>query len=72
MLLCWLGIAYSSGGTVARYWLPQLPAMIPLGLQAVACVRRGQITTRVATVYSITYFLLLVAALISAYRFLHS
>ena len=72
VLLCWLGIAYSSGGTVARYWLPLLPAMIPLGLQAVACVCRGQITTRVATVYSITYFLLLVAALISAYRFLHS
>lgn len=64
--LCWLGIAYVSAGSVPRYWLPLVPAMIPMGLQVAACVRSGAISRKAISIYSITYLVLLAAALTAA------
>lgn len=71
VIVCWCAIALASAGSVARYWLPLVPAMIPLGLQALVCMKRGVITRRITSFYWGTYALLLVTALFLSYHFLH-
>lgn len=64
---CWCGVAIVAAGSVARYWLPILPAMIPMAVQFLACARRGTISRRTLAVYSFSYLLLLIAGLMAAY-----
>lgn len=69
-IVCYLGVAYFSGGTVARYYLPFVPCLVPVSLRFVQCVRAGLISAKSVKIYSAVYLVLLVGALISAYLFL--
>ncbi|MBD5230596.1 MAG: hypothetical protein HDS66_00285 [Bacteroidales bacterium] len=71
VLICWCGIALASAGSVARYWLPIVPAMIPLAVQALVCMRSGTVSRRVIISYCSAYAVLLVVALILAYHLLY-
>lgn len=70
--VCWCGTAYASAGSVARYWLPLLPALIPCAVMFLACARRRLISARDLKIYSSSYVVLLAAGLTAAYIFLHS
>lgn len=67
--VCYLGIAYMSGGTVARYWLPFAGAAIPLAISLVSAFRSGAVSKRSLTVCGGVYLLLLLGALTSAFIF---
>lgn len=69
-IVCYLGIAYYSGGTVARYYLPFVPCMIPMSLRFVQCARQRLISVKSVKIYSAVYVVALCLALIAAYRFL--
>ncbi len=64
---CWCGVALVAAGSVARYWLPLLPAMIPMAVQFLACAHSGTISRRSFAIYSFSYLLLLIIALLAAY-----
>lgn len=68
--VCYLGVAYFSGGTVARYYLPMIPCLTPLALQFARCVRSGSVARRSAVIYSCVYIVLMAAGLTAAYIFL--
>lgn len=70
VLLVWCGIAIASAGSVARYWLPLLPAMLPLGVQAAYCVRRKIVPVRVSVCYGVAYAALVITGLIVSYFYL--
>jgi len=64
--VCWCVIAFCSAGSVGRYWLPLLPAIIPLALQFAACVRRRNPGIRPTVIYTSSYILLLAIGLTAA------
>lgn len=70
LIACWLGIALYSGGTVARYYLPLIPAIVPPALQFINCARTRLIAPRSALIYTAAYTVCLLAALTAAYIFL--
>lgn len=70
-LICWLGVAYASGGTVARYTLFMLPLGIPLAVHTLYAVYTKIISRRQAVIYSLSYVTIMTAALCTAYFFLH-
>lgn len=69
-MICYLGVAYYSGGTVARYYLPFIPALIPLSLQFVMAARRHLVPKREVAIYCTVYAVALAGALAAAYIFL--
>lgn len=69
-VICYVAVAYASAGSVARYILPFIPLLIPLGLQTAATVRHGLINRRAARVYGGCYTVAICVALILAYNFL--
>lgn len=68
--VCYLGMAYYSGGTVARYLLPLVPLAVPMAMQFSRCVRERLLSRRKALVYCVTYCVMLAAGLVSAYVYL--
>lgn len=69
-IVCYVGLAYVSGGTVARYYLPLIPCLIPLSLRFVQSVRNGWVTVKATKIYCITYAVLLCTGLAAAYLYL--
>lgn len=69
-VICYLGIAYYSGGTVARYYLPFIPSLVPLSLQLVQSVRRRTVPLRQVKIYAVVYAVMLAGALTASYIFL--
>lgn len=69
-IACYLGVAYFSGGTVARYYLPFIPCLIPLSLRFAGCVRHGLVSRRSAVIYASIYATALAVGLTAAYIFL--
>lgn len=68
--LCWLGVAFASGGSVARYWLPFIPLGIPLALQCVVATRHGALQIAALRKWGVIYIILLLSGLTSAYLYL--
>lgn len=69
-LVCWLGVAFASGGSVARYCLPFIPIGIPLALQCVVSAKSGLLPIRLLRNWGIIYIVLLFIGLTSAYLYL--
>ena len=65
---CYLGVAYMSAGTVARYALPFLPLAIPLALQTIISVRHGAVSIKNVKIYVVAYAIAVAAVLIFAYN----
>lgn len=70
-LVCYLGIAYMSAGTVARYYIPLTAACVPLAVQVLACVRSGLLHKKTFAIYSAVYSMLVIIALIVTYNFIN-
>lgn len=68
--VCYLGIAWFSGGTVARYYLPFIPCLAPLALQFIESIRSRALSRRAVKIYTASYCTLLAASLTAAYIFL--
>jgi len=69
-LLCYLGIALASGGSVARYYLCFMPVCVPLALRLLLCLRDGTVSRRAFYIYVSVYSLMLACGLAMAYQYL--
>ncbi len=69
-ILCYMGVAYYSAGTVARYYLPFIPLGVPIALHFIYSIKNGLIAMKTAKLYWIIYITLLVIALAVSYWFL--
>lgn len=69
-LLCYLGIALMSGGTVARYYLCLMPVCVPLALRLLLCLRHGLVSQRAFYTYVSVYAVMLACGLTMAYQYL--
>lgn len=69
-VICYLGIAWFSGGTVARYYLPFIPCLAPLALRFLECAKAKLVSRRSVKIYAISYTALLCIGLTAAYIFL--
>lgn len=69
-VICYLGVAYFSGGSVPRYYLPFIPCLVPVALQFVKCIRKGEISRRNVVIYCSIYGAALTLGLVLAYNFL--
>lgn len=67
---CYLGVAYMSAGSVARYHLPFMALCVPLALDLLTKVIRGGISRKKASVFGAIYITLLITGLALAYNFL--
>lgn len=67
---CYLGVAYMSAGSVARYHLPFMALCVPLALDFMTKVIGGGISRKKASVFGIIYIILLITGLVLAYNFL--
>lgn len=70
--ICYLAIAYYSGGTVARYYLPFIPCFVPLALRMVQCARRKLISPVIVKIYCCAYVAVMAVALTLAFNFLNT
>lgn len=69
-IICYLGIAYFSGGTVARYYLPLIPCLVPVSLQFVRSVNAGVVSSKSAKWLVVIYAVVLGLSLAAAYVYL--
>ena len=69
-IICYLGIAYYSAGTVARYYLPFIPLGVPLALHFLYSIKNGIISKKNAKIYWSAYAILMIIALAVSYWFL--
>lgn len=67
---CYLGVAYMSAGSVARYYLPFMALCAPLALDLLTNVIRGGISKKMISMFGATYIILLATGLVLAYNFL--
>ena len=67
-LACYLGAAFVSAGTVARYYLPFMAAMVPMAVWVLYALANQLIRGRYFRKYCLVYGVLLIAGLAIAYK----